>query len=108
VADRLGARCTASAISIVPTVTPGSISLCLLSTTPAAISAAIPSPIAPETASASGKVSASYTHDAVVLGNFRRFVAINGALEVDLTGQVNSETAGGQHIGIGVSRRVRW
>jgi len=42
----------------------------------------------------------SYTHDAVVLGNFRRFVAINGALEVDLTGQVNSETAGGRHIGI--------
>jgi acyl-CoA hydrolase len=42
----------------------------------------------------------SYTHDAVVLGNFRRFVAVNGALEVDLTGQVNAETAGGRHIGI--------
>src|SRR5438874_8663075 len=41
----------------------------------------------------------SYTHDALVLGNFRRFVAINGALEVDLTGQVNAETARGQHIG---------
>jgi len=41
----------------------------------------------------------SYTHDALVLGNFRRFVAINGALEVDLTGQVNAETAGGRHIG---------
>jgi acyl-CoA hydrolase len=41
----------------------------------------------------------SYTHDAVVLGNFRRFVAVNGALEVDLTGQVNAETAGGRHIG---------
>jgi acyl-CoA hydrolase len=41
----------------------------------------------------------SYTHDAVMLGNFRRFVAINGALEVDLTGQVNAETAGGRHIG---------
>jgi len=37
----------------------------------------------------------SYTHDALVLGNFRRFVAINGALEVDLTGQVNAETAAG-------------
>ncbi|MGE5269661.1 MAG: acetyl-CoA hydrolase/transferase family protein [Thiohalocapsa sp.] len=42
----------------------------------------------------------SYTHDAVVLGNFRRFFAINGALEVDLTGQVNAETAGGRHIGV--------
>ena len=42
----------------------------------------------------------SYTHDAVVLGNFQRFVAINGALEVDLTGQVNAETAGGRHVGI--------
>ena len=42
----------------------------------------------------------SYTHDALVLGNLRRFVAINGALEVDLTGQVNAETAGGRHIGL--------
>jgi acyl-CoA hydrolase len=42
----------------------------------------------------------SYTHDALVLGNFRRFVAINGALEVDLTGQVNAETATGRHIGL--------
>jgi acyl-CoA hydrolase len=42
----------------------------------------------------------SYTHDAVVLGNFRRFVAVNGALEVDLTGQVNAETVGGRHVGI--------
>jgi len=42
----------------------------------------------------------SYTHDAVVLGNFRRFVAVNGALEVDLTGQVNAETAGGRHVGV--------
>jgi acyl-CoA hydrolase len=42
----------------------------------------------------------SYTHDAVVLSNFRRFVAINGALEVDVTGQVNAETAVGRHIGV--------
>jgi len=42
----------------------------------------------------------SYTHDAVVLGNFRRFVAVNGALEIDLTGQANAETLGGLHIGI--------
>ena len=41
----------------------------------------------------------SYTHDAVMLGKFGRFVAINGALDVDLTGQVNTETASGRHIG---------
>src|SRR5215471_14376028 len=44
--------------------------------------------------------STSYTHDALVLGNLRRFVAINGALEVDLTGQVNAETAAGRHVGL--------
>jgi acyl-CoA hydrolase len=44
--------------------------------------------------------SPRYTHDALVLGNFRRFVAINAALEVDLTGQVNAETAQGRHIGL--------
>jgi acyl-CoA hydrolase len=44
--------------------------------------------------------SPRYTHDALVLGNFRRFVAINGALEVDLTGQVNAETSGGRHVGL--------
>ena len=36
----------------------------------------------------------SYTHDALVLGNFRCFVAINGALEVDLTGQVCADSIG--------------
>ena len=41
-----------------------------------------------------------YTHDALVLGNFRRFVAINSALEIDLTGQVNAETLGGRHVGL--------
>jgi acyl-CoA hydrolase len=41
-----------------------------------------------------------YTHDALVLGNFRRFVAINSALEIDLTGQVNAETVAGRHIGL--------
>ncbi|MGE0258235.1 MAG: acetyl-CoA hydrolase/transferase family protein [Alphaproteobacteria bacterium] len=40
------------------------------------------------------------THDALVLGNFRRFVAINSALEVDLTGQANAETARGRNIGL--------
>ncbi len=44
--------------------------------------------------------SPRYTHDALVLGNFRRFVAINSALEIDLTGQVNAETAQGRNIGL--------
>lgn len=44
--------------------------------------------------------AAGYTHDALVLGNFRRFVAINAALEIDLTGQVNAETGSGRHIGL--------
>src|SRR5207244_458182 len=44
--------------------------------------------------------SPRYTHDALVLGNFRRFVAINSALEIDLTGQVNAETLGGRHVGL--------
>jgi acyl-CoA hydrolase len=44
--------------------------------------------------------SPRYTHDALVLGNFRRFVAINGALEIDFTGQVNAETSGGRHVGV--------
>ncbi len=44
--------------------------------------------------------SPRYTHDALVLGNFRRFVAINAALDIDLTGQVNAETAEGRHIGL--------
>lgn len=44
--------------------------------------------------------SPRYTHDALVLGDFHRFVAINSALEIDLTGQVNAETARGRHIGL--------
>jgi len=44
--------------------------------------------------------SPRYTHDAVVLSHFRRFVAINSALEVDLGGQCNAETAGGRAIGL--------
>jgi acyl-CoA hydrolase len=44
--------------------------------------------------------SPGYTHDALVLSNFRRFVAINSALEIDLTGQVNAETAQARHIGL--------
>jgi acetyl-CoA hydrolase len=44
--------------------------------------------------------SPRYTHDALVLGQFRRFVAINSALDVDLFGQCNAETASGRLIGL--------
>jgi acyl-CoA hydrolase len=43
--------------------------------------------------------SAAYTHDARVLASFGTFVALNSALEVDLTGQVDAEIADGVHIG---------
>jgi len=41
----------------------------------------------------------SYTHDAAVLASIDRLVAINSAIEVDLTGQVNAETASGRYVG---------
>ena len=37
----------------------------------------------------------AHTHDVTAIGAIPRFVAINGAIEVDLFGQVNSERAGG-------------
>lgn len=40
-----------------------------------------------------------YTHDPAVLAAQHRLVAINSALEVDLTGQVNSETAADRYVG---------
>jgi acyl-CoA hydrolase len=43
--------------------------------------------------------STAYTHDIDVLGSLDRFVAINSALEVDLTGQVNAEAVGGRYMG---------
>lgn len=43
---------------------------------------------------------ATYTHAAGVLAEFERFFAINSAIEVDLTGQVNSEIAGGRPVGV--------
>jgi len=42
---------------------------------------------------------ASYTHSARVLARFSRLVAINSALEVDLTGQVGAEVVGGRYLG---------
>lgn len=41
----------------------------------------------------------SETHDLAHISRLSRFHAINSALEVDLTGQVGAETAGGRHIG---------
>jgi len=40
-----------------------------------------------------------YVHNAVVLARIDRFVALNSAIEVDLTGQINAEVANGQYIG---------
>jgi 4-hydroxybutyrate CoA-transferase len=39
-----------------------------------------------------------YTHDVALLGRIDNFVAINGAVEVDLLGQLNSEMVGGRQI----------
>ncbi len=41
----------------------------------------------------------SYVHAHDVLRRIDRFVAINSAIEVDLTGQVNAELAGGRYVG---------
>ncbi len=43
--------------------------------------------------------SSDYTHGAAVLAKLERFVAINSAVEIDLTGQVNGETAKGSYVG---------
>lgn len=43
--------------------------------------------------------STRYTHDAAVLAGLERFVALNSAVEVDLTGQVNAEVAAGRYVG---------
>jgi acetyl-CoA hydrolase len=43
--------------------------------------------------------STEFTHDPRVLAGIERFVAINSAVEVDLTGQVNAEVAKGSYLG---------
>jgi acyl-CoA hydrolase len=43
--------------------------------------------------------SSDYTHSACVLARLERFVAINSAVEVDLTGQMNGEVAKGSYVG---------
>lgn len=50
-------------------------------------------------------LSAGYTHRPDVLARIGRLVAINGAIEVDLTGQVNAEAIDGRWIG-GVGGQV--
>ena len=44
-------------------------------------------------------VSSDITHGAATLSCIQRFVAINSAVEVDLTGQVNGEVARGSYVG---------
>jgi acyl-CoA hydrolase len=43
--------------------------------------------------------SSAITHNEAILSRLPRFVSINSAIEVDLTGQVNAETAGGVYLG---------
>ncbi len=43
--------------------------------------------------------TADHTHDAAVLARIERFISINSALEVDLSGQVNAEGTGESYIG---------
>lgn len=43
--------------------------------------------------------STEYTHDPRVLATLPQFTAINSAVEVDLTGQVNAEVAKGSYLG---------
>ncbi len=43
--------------------------------------------------------SSDYTHGAAVLASIDNFIAINSAIEVDLTGQINSEVAAGRYLG---------
>jgi acyl-CoA hydrolase len=46
-----------------------------------------------------GMRSSAYTHNEAVLSRLTRLVTINSAVEVDLTGQVNSEQSGDQYLG---------
>ena len=43
--------------------------------------------------------SSEYTHGAAQLARLERFVAINSAVEIDFTGQVNAEVARGSYVG---------
>ncbi|MEZ5854654.1 MAG: acetyl-CoA hydrolase/transferase C-terminal domain-containing protein [Hyphomicrobiaceae bacterium] len=41
----------------------------------------------------------TYTHSPAVLAKLANLISINGAIEVDLTGQVNAEAIGGDYVG---------
>lgn len=41
----------------------------------------------------------SHTHSPLALARIERFTSINSAIEVDLTGQINAETAGRRYVG---------
>jgi acetyl-CoA hydrolase len=43
--------------------------------------------------------STRYTHDRKILASSHQLAAINSAIEVDLTGQVNAETVGSRYVG---------
>lgn len=43
--------------------------------------------------------SADYTHSLAVTASIRNFYTINSAIEIDVTGQVNSEIAAGRYLG---------
>jgi acyl-CoA hydrolase len=43
--------------------------------------------------------SSEYTHDPRVLAGIECFVAVNSAVEIDLTGQINGEVANGSYVG---------
>jgi acetyl-CoA hydrolase len=43
--------------------------------------------------------STAYTHNLAVIGQLERFVALNSAVEVDLSGQINAEVAAGRYVG---------
>lgn len=43
--------------------------------------------------------STAHTHSAAAIARLSRFCALNSAIEVDLLGQVNTETAGGRYVG---------
>jgi acyl-CoA hydrolase len=53
----------------------------------------------PETLVRAQSCPAPSTHHPAVLASIDRFVAINSAIEVDLTGQINAEVAAGAYIG---------
>ena len=44
--------------------------------------------------------SPRYTHDYLVLAQIPNLIGINTAIEVDLTGQMNAEVAGSEHVGL--------